>query len=71
MALDPTVVACPDGQRRRFHRSLSTALRGYVFIGRTRVYGNIHREQVGGPYVFVGDPSLQGGKYGPSFAQPA
>jgi len=58
--LDPTTVICPDGQTRAWHRSPSTSLRGFVYVDRTRVYGNIARSAVDQPFTFTPDPRLNG-----------
>ena len=59
-ALEPTSVKCPDGFSRTWHRSPTTSLRGHVFVGRTRVYGNISRSAVDAPFTFTPDPRLNG-----------
>lgn len=69
--LDPTEVVCLDGATRAWHRSPSTSLRGYVFVGRTRVYGNISRFAVDAPFVFRADQSLAGASAIINTTQPA
>lgn len=59
-------VTCPDGVTRAFHSNRSSNIKGFVYVGSTRIYGSIAaltRAEVGHERVwaFVPDASSKHG----------